>query len=101
LRDTSAVPTVAAAYHLFGGVSEEEESWVQAAATRLRISIYNEFAQQTGRHVSPILLFPDMKGFRVLEVLRALAPRHVPRLGVPADRAVRVQRLCLPYLQRD
>lgn len=101
LRESPATPEVGAAYHLFGGVGEEEDSRAQAAATRFRNSVYDRFMQQAAPQSPPILLFPDMEGFGVLEALRALAPRHVPRLAVPADRAVRVQHLCLPYPQFD
>ena len=100
LRETQDAPAVAAAYHLFGGVGEDEEHRFHAATTRFQNRVYDRFAQQTG-HAPPILLIPDMEGFRVLNALRELAPRHVPRLAIPQDRAVRVQRLCIPWPLRD
>ncbi len=96
LRDEPAGATIAAAYHLFAGAGEDEESRVQAVHARFQPCIYDQFAKTMAGQASPILLFPDMEGFRVLNALRELAPRHVPRLAIPADRAVQVQRLCLP-----
>jgi hypothetical protein len=89
--------TVAAAYHLFGGVGEDEERRREAVVARFSTCVYDTFAEQTLSHATPVLLFPDMEGFGLLSALRQLAPRRVPRLALPANRAVRVQRLCVPY----
>jgi hypothetical protein len=97
LPEVPVAPTVAAAYHLFGGVGEDEERRLEAVIARFSTCVYDSFAKQTLGQAAPILLFPDMEGFGLLSALRQLAPRRVPRLAVPANRAVRVQRLCVPY----
>jgi hypothetical protein len=97
ISDPPVAPVVAAGFHLFAGVGEEEEARVHAVTRRLQGGGYDEFARQTTDRVSPILFFPDMEGFSVLNALRELAPRHVPRLAIPKSHAVRVEQLGLPW----
>jgi hypothetical protein len=87
--------TITAAYHLFGGGADDEERRLEAVVTRYRTRVYESFAEAVPGHAAPVLLLPDMKGFSLLSALREVAPRRVPRLALPANRAVHVRRLCV------
>jgi hypothetical protein len=101
LAEAPVTPLVAAAYHLFAGVGDDEEGRFRAVKARFEQCLYEQFTKQATGNNPAILLVPDMKGFQILNALRQLAPRHVPRLAIPPVRAVRVQRLCVPWPRHD
>jgi capsular polysaccharide biosynthesis protein len=85
--------TVPSAYHVLAGRPDHYHRWLADFVSRFRQAEYDALANRTDVSAPPVVLIPHHEAFWVLETMRLVVPRHIPRLALPADCRICAQQL--------